>query len=629
MASLIAPLVSGIAGAASGSAEFFRTGTATLATAYSDAEGVSATTSHPLDANGGVVRYVKERVDVVVYDVNRATVRTFTWGTDAREARLENLGFTGPDASGAVVAGGRTTVDAALTSLFGSFGATDGMVLVNGVATTLSSALNQSAGLVYNVKSGYGATGNGTTNDSAAVQAAINAADAAGGGIIFFPHGTYLLSSAITVANSTGKFFFLGEAASGSKLKQGTSGITMLSLGNSNQITLMNLTFTATAANTGTLVAVGSTARATFISCTFDPIDGTQVANAIAVTSKSNFVSCSFSLAGSSSKLATGGSSQARYVACDITTAGSGLTCFGTGMLLNFSACTLTLGGAEAAGTTVFAPSGTYLAWTGGFIFNNYTSGTVTLAVDCVFFNVSGAVVDSLGGATVALSSGTTAFNEAGVAFLDGGGGAPTIGDMSAAGSRSVARDHRRVVTSDSAITYTPNGSFGIHEYTSSGASMAIANPSPDIPTGSGLTILYKNTSGGTVTPSFGTAYSFVGARWAFDSFQGAAAAGAIGAGNMLVGDRVRFVSAIGPTLGDVGEDFGLFEGTITVNGQIQQTSATDLSANHYWVAVERLSGAASVETGKSAIFEFAPRFGSITTDLVCASVRPVGGTTI
>lgn len=45
---------------------------------------------------------------------------------------------------------------------------------------------------VYNVKA-YGAKGDGTTDDTAACQAAIDAAQAAGGGIVFFPKGTYKL----------------------------------------------------------------------------------------------------------------------------------------------------------------------------------------------------------------------------------------------------------------------------------------------------------------------------------------------------------------------------------------------------------------------------------------------------
>src|SRR5258707_13004145 len=42
----------------------------------------------------------------------------------------------------------------------------------------------------------YGAVGNGVADDTAAVQAALNAAKAAGGGTVFFPEGTYLCTPA-------------------------------------------------------------------------------------------------------------------------------------------------------------------------------------------------------------------------------------------------------------------------------------------------------------------------------------------------------------------------------------------------------------------------------------------------
>ncbi|MCP2328763.1 polygalacturonase [Hamadaea flava] len=55
----------------------------------------------------------------------------------------------------------------------------------------LAGAIDQPAfAATYNVKN-YGATGNGSTNDSAAIQKAIDAAAAAGGGIVQFPSGTY------------------------------------------------------------------------------------------------------------------------------------------------------------------------------------------------------------------------------------------------------------------------------------------------------------------------------------------------------------------------------------------------------------------------------------------------------
>jgi RHS repeat-associated protein len=50
---------------------------------------------------------------------------------------------------------------------------------------------------VYDVKADYGATGNGTTDDTQSIQNAIDAAAAAGGGRVFFPAGTYRTTSAL------------------------------------------------------------------------------------------------------------------------------------------------------------------------------------------------------------------------------------------------------------------------------------------------------------------------------------------------------------------------------------------------------------------------------------------------
>ena len=54
---------------------------------------------------------------------------------------------------------------------------------------------------LFNVKE-YGATGNGSTDDRAAIQAAINAAVAAGGGQVFLPPGEYALASKITLGDN-------------------------------------------------------------------------------------------------------------------------------------------------------------------------------------------------------------------------------------------------------------------------------------------------------------------------------------------------------------------------------------------------------------------------------------------
>lgn len=50
----------------------------------------------------------------------------------------------------------------------------------------------------FNVKA-YGASGNGLTDDTTAIQAAINAAGSANGGIVWFPQGTYNISAQLNV----------------------------------------------------------------------------------------------------------------------------------------------------------------------------------------------------------------------------------------------------------------------------------------------------------------------------------------------------------------------------------------------------------------------------------------------
>lgn len=53
----------------------------------------------------------------------------------------------------------------------------------------------------YNVRD-YGALGNGSGNDAPAIQAAIDAAEARGGGIVYLPTGTYVLTAGVVVGAS-------------------------------------------------------------------------------------------------------------------------------------------------------------------------------------------------------------------------------------------------------------------------------------------------------------------------------------------------------------------------------------------------------------------------------------------
>jgi len=53
-----------------------------------------------------------------------------------------------------------------------------------------------SCGTIYDVKT-YGAIGNGTANDAPAIQPAIDATSAAGGGVVCIPAGRYRVNSTL------------------------------------------------------------------------------------------------------------------------------------------------------------------------------------------------------------------------------------------------------------------------------------------------------------------------------------------------------------------------------------------------------------------------------------------------
>lgn len=199
---LIAPLAAGVFGAANGTAQIYQRGSGTRASWYSDFEGRQVFGSGAdidLDGNGGAAVYVNEIVDVVVVDVNGAVVRQFTAGESAPAVEVRSLSFSGTDYDTAQnAAGNPTTLQAVLDLWKVSAGTTDFKVLAGGVATTLQNIV-QSV-VFFNVKDAqYGAKGDSATNDHTAIQAAIDAAHTAGGGIVYFPPGTYRLTSALTL----------------------------------------------------------------------------------------------------------------------------------------------------------------------------------------------------------------------------------------------------------------------------------------------------------------------------------------------------------------------------------------------------------------------------------------------
>lgn len=83
---------------------------------------------------------------------------------------------------------------------------------------TVEGTINGNIVDITNVKH-FGAVGDGTTDDTVAIQAAIDAAVARGGGSVFVPEGTYLISSALTLDS----FVSLVGEGIGSKITQSST----------------------------------------------------------------------------------------------------------------------------------------------------------------------------------------------------------------------------------------------------------------------------------------------------------------------------------------------------------------------------------------------------------------------
>lgn len=106
----------------------------------------------------------------------------------------------------------------------------------------------------------FGATGNGTTDDTRGIQAAYDAADAVGGGLVVLPPGTYRITEPLTFTGTSVRVVGFGRLVS--IIEQATDNVEVIALGDNDGVDattyetyLADLTLTYTnvqaAANTG------------------------------------------------------------------------------------------------------------------------------------------------------------------------------------------------------------------------------------------------------------------------------------------------------------------------------------------------------------------------------------------
>jgi hypothetical protein len=181
-----------------------RPGTDTRVTAYADRDLLATISLSSggilLGADGKRAIFVTEPATVREETSDGTHIATYPALTDvnAKLVEVENAGFTGVSADGVSGAGYRTYLNAVLTSLASSLGGVDGKVLGE-YGTVPTPVWEELEGLVFNVRR-FGAIANGVADDTTAIQAAINAAAANGGGKVFLPAGNYLVSSAFTMS---------------------------------------------------------------------------------------------------------------------------------------------------------------------------------------------------------------------------------------------------------------------------------------------------------------------------------------------------------------------------------------------------------------------------------------------
>lgn len=234
---------------ASAKVRWYSPGTLTPAVAYTDPACATPATA-PLTANaaGQFSLYFLEPVRVIIKD---STETTTYYDDIAALNRHDSVYVTSASFNG----GAETTLENILASAATNLG-TDFNYLESAGATAIaySTFLGQ---LVVSVKN-FGAAGDGTTDDTSAVQAASDRVKARGGGWVFFPKGTYKISSAITIDTAGVNWYGAGPGIAVIKNFSTTgNAITVTATGTCRNI-FRDFSITANTTSSGFGISIGS-----------------------------------------------------------------------------------------------------------------------------------------------------------------------------------------------------------------------------------------------------------------------------------------------------------------------------------------------------------------------------------
>lgn len=237
VASLLDVLAAGIKDSngdavASGTVTFYTPGTLTQAVVYADDEGTVYSQPITLDVNGAATVYTDGIRRMIVNTSAAVQVLDLAQvgGETAAEVKVDSASFTTTDAGAVFDAWAATN------------NGTDWMMRESSGLQPYAQP-NWNKDLVINVKRDGGATGNGSTDDTAAIVVAYNRLVALGGGTLYFPRGTYVLTSYFTISSSVG-IRILGDGIA-SIIKQ-TGGVTaVIQASDVNDLVFENINLTS------------------------------------------------------------------------------------------------------------------------------------------------------------------------------------------------------------------------------------------------------------------------------------------------------------------------------------------------------------------------------------------------
>jgi hypothetical protein len=416
-----------------------------------------------------------------------------------------NVEYIGQSFSGRDYESGRSAVNLPVTlqtvldAWNTSAGKPDFNVLFNGASSTLKDAIGSIAGIFVNVKApAYGAVGDGVTDDSTAVEAALTAAGNAGGGLVFFPTGTYRLGTALNVPANVSLWGCGANASVLSLDHASANGLNYGSTASTAYQEIRGLSLQASQTNSGTLVNI-SGPRSVLVVASF--IGSSNSTGTIVNVSGNAFkflaLGSQFTSAATSGSIVAGSAGPAPIWLSD------------SRFILTASGFTGTMVSAQYLYATAceFNGSAVTSSWTCiNVIFTSGGQGGMGKIVGCTLTSGGLGIAMSVAGSG---SSDVVRFSESGNNIT--GFSSPYFVPTGAVTSAQVQLETRDVLRQD-VTDNSASVALGAHSYgtvvltrTTTGAQTLTALYAPE---NARLTVLIFNNSGGTLgTISFGSGF--------------------------------------------------------------------------------------------------------------------------